>query len=703
MILAKQKNAYDEIKRFLQDLAASLIFIETSRIGDRIETALSSFGKFCRCKDILLAEFNGAEKAQIVGGVGPLAKRLEDMPWVLEQVRQGRLLSLNNGLTGLPKEAKKDKSTCKEAGISSLIAVPAIVDKHSPGVLMATFVQDEKPLTNSFVDDFQYFATLLSQALRRKDAAKRSIESDEFEHLLSEISAKYINMPFDEIEDVARNDFHRLASLLNVDRCLLHVYDEEHGGWMEKGVPNTWLKASWFSAEDGGSTKDLEEYVHEDARWSGKWKTVFDMWNKGKIHKFTHCEENDVHIRDIFSSMNIKSGTSVPIFVGGKPAGAIAASTTRSYRIWPDNTVPRLRLFGEVFINALQRKKSEKSLRDALVQVERLKEQLQADYTYLRNEIKQEHDFQNIVGNSRSLNNILLKAKQVASTDVTVLILGETGTGKGLIARAIHDSSKRKERPLIQVNCAALAPTLIESELFGYEKGAFTGAHARKIGRFEMAQGTTLFLDEIGEMPLDLQAKLLRVLQDGEFERVGGTMTIKSNVRIIAATNKNLEKEAEAGRFRLDLWYRLNVFPIHVPPLRERTEDIPLFVNFFVDKYGKWIGRHFDTISQKTIKALQAHSWPGNIRELENTIERAVIASPEGHLKIEVPSQETPVITKKIRKLEDFERDYIIEVLERTYWKIQGNSGAAKLLGFKPSTLRTRMKKLNITRPHFQD
>jgi transcriptional regulator with GAF, ATPase, and Fis domain len=287
--------------------------------------------------------------------------------------------------------------------------------------------------------------------------------------------------------------------------------------------------------------------------------------------------------------------------------------------------------------------------------------------------------------------------EQIAPTDTTVLILGETGVGKELFARAVHERSSRKARPLVKVNCAALPPNLIESELFGHEKGAFSGAHARQVGRFELANGSTVFLDEIGEFPLELQAKLLRVLQDGEFERLGNPRTVKSDVRIIAATNKNLEEEIRKGRFRQDLWYRLNGFPMTVPPLRERKDDIPVLVDFFVDKYGKKVGRSIKTIPTNAMKALREYSWPGNVRELENVIERSVVLSQSSTLKTDLPEDLNPSAYRDAT-LEDVERKHIRKVLKRTGGRIRGNKGAAEILGLKPTTLASRMKKLGIDR-----
>lgn len=337
-------------------------------------------------------------------------------------------------------------------------------------------------------------------------------------------------------------------------------------------------------------------------------------------------------------------------------------------------------------------------LQQALAEIQELKEQLQAENVYLREEIKLDHNFEDIIGQSAVLKYLLFRIEQVAVTDTTILIMGETGTGKELIARAVHHASLRHDRPLVKVNCAAMPTHLIESELFGHEKGAFTGATQRRIGRFELAQGATVFLDEIGELPLELQSKLLRVLQEGEFERLGSSRTIKVDVRVIAATNRDLKEEVQAGRFRQDLYYRINVFPLSVPPLRKRVEDIPLLVQAFVQRFNKKLGKQIDTIPQKTMEALQQYPWPGNIRELQNVIERAVITSPDSGLYVEIPALTSqPVLHQKT--LEQMEHDYILQVLKETNWTIGGKSGAASVLGLPPSTLRSRMQKLGIKRP----
>lgn len=348
-----------------------------------------------------------------------------------------------------------------------------------------------------------------------------------------------------------------------------------------------------------------------------------------------------------------------------------------------------------------ERKRKEAALRGALLEIRELKERLEAENNYLQDEISTTNSFGEIISQSPSFHEILQQVEQVADTGSTVLITGESGTGKELIARALHQLSNRADRPMIKVNCATLPSNLIESELFGHEKGAFTGAFQRKIGRFELADKGTLFLDEIGEMPIELQSKLLRALQEGEFERLGGASTIKVDVRIVAATNRKLEKEVKEGNFREDLYYRLNVFPIHCLPLRERKEDIPLLVRHFCKKFEPRIGKTIDNIPQKVLKQLTDYDFPGNIRELENIIERAVIVSKKGKLQIGnwLPKKKLKIDDEEnILTLDELQKKHITEVLRKTKWRVSGEQGAAVLLGLKPTTLESRMKKLGIER-----
>jgi len=352
-----------------------------------------------------------------------------------------------------------------------------------------------------------------------------------------------------------------------------------------------------------------------------------------------------------------------------------------------------------VSVDITARKQAEEALRQSYAEIERLRDRLQAESEYLKAEVELTQAYGEFVGRSPVIRQLLRQVEQVAPTDSSVLIRGETGTGKQLIAQAIHRLSPRKGHVMVRVNCAALPSALVESELFGREKGAYTGALTRQVGRFEVADGSTIFLDEIGELSLEVQAKLLGVLQEGQFERLGNPRTINVNVRVIAATNRDLAEEVRKGRFREDLYYRLNVFPIFMPPLRERTEDIPLLVWAFLKEFSSRMGKKINRVPRKTMEALQRHPWPGNVRELRNVLEHGAIVTNGETLK--VPMLEAPAPTPQLtQKLADSEREHILKALERTGWRIKGPVGAAAALGLKPSTLYSRMRKLGI--PHWR-
>ncbi|HOP47098.1 MAG TPA: sigma 54-interacting transcriptional regulator [Desulfobacteraceae bacterium] len=349
-----------------------------------------------------------------------------------------------------------------------------------------------------------------------------------------------------------------------------------------------------------------------------------------------------------------------------------------------------------VITDITRRKKMELELQTAFSNIKQLKERLEVENIYLREEIELKYKHEGIVGKSDRLKSVLRQVEQVAETDSTVLLMGETGTGKELIARMIHNLSQRKSMTMVKVNCAALPPTLIESELFGREKGAYTGSLSKQKGRFEIADGSTIFLDEVGELPLELQGKLLRVLQEGEFQRLGSSKTICVDVRVIAATNHDIRSAVSEGKFREDLYYRLNVFPIFVPSLRERLEDIPMLVRTFIREFEEKMGKRIETIRQKSMKSLQSYHWPGNIRELRNVIEHAMIISKGGVLNVQIPKTHSPIIEHIDLRLDSVERNHIIKILEKTGWRIKGKNGAAQILGLNPSTMHSKMKKLGV-------
>src|SRR5437867_3570872 len=391
----------------------------------------------------------------------------------------------------------------------------------------------------------------------------------------------------------------------------------------------------------------------------------------------------------------IRSVCAVPLVVGDRGLGTLTVGNPEPDAFTPESVA---------MIEAVARQVA-MAVANCLAfqEIAQLTQKLAEERLYLESEIRAEHPFGEIVGESRPLRDVLQQVETVAPTDATVLVLGETGTGKELIARAIHDRSGRRERTFVKINCAAIPSGLLESELFGHERGAFTGAIAQKIGRFEVAHGGTLFLDEVGEIPLELQPKLLRVLQEQEFERLGGTRTIKVDVRLVAATNRDLARLVEAQRFRDDLYYRLNVFPIHVPPLRERPEDIPALVRFFVGRLARPMNRHVEVIPSETLEAFRRYAWPGNVRELANLIERAMILSKGRTLDVPLAElkQRRPRVDHEdgASTLEDVERTHIRRVLGETNWMLGGPRGAAARLGMKRTTLQSLMRRLGITRP----
>jgi formate hydrogenlyase transcriptional activator len=398
----------------------------------------------------------------------------------------------------------------------------------------------------------------------------------------------------------------------------------------------------------------------------------------------------------------IRSICTVPLVVRGRSIGAVNLASRMASQFSEADAEFFQEVANQVAL-AIENMK-------AYEEIAALKARLEDENVYLQEEIRREHNFVEMVGNSAPLLAALRKVEQVAATDSTVLISGETGTGKELIARAIHGRSARRDRALVKVNCAAISAGLVESELFGHVKGAFTGAIERRVGRFELAHGGTIFLDEVGELPLDTQVKLLRVLQEQEFEPVGSSKSVRVDVRVIAATNRDLQEAVAAGRFRSDLFYRLNVFPLRVPALRERGADIPALAMFFLGQFSKKFGRRIDRVSEATMDRLVRYAWPGNIRELQNVIERAAVLCQGSVLELEqdllpvsvaetVPTAPAPESPASLATLEDMERAHILAALERTGWLIEGPKGAARILALHPNTLRSRMDKLAIKRP----
>ena len=510
-----------------------------------------------------------------------------------------------------------------------------------------------------------------------------------FERLVGNLSAKFAGLIAEEIDDTLLESLAALGEFFTADRMQLSEITRDSKvrvthSWSRPGIDPVPVGTMWA------------------AMIPGALKTVL----AGEIFSFSNIEElSDERFsvdRQTFLEVGTQAHLSVPVEVGGEILGVLTFGVLSGPHDWPEAQVNRLRLMAQVFGNALTRRDAERQLQASLAEVQNLRQRLLAESRYLEKEIAETGRFEEIIGESQVMRAILNQVDQVAPTDATILILGETGTGKELIARTLHRRSVRADRPMVKVNCAALPATLIESELFGHERGAFTGAVKTKIGRFELADEGTIFLDEIGDLPLDLQVKLLRVLQDGEFERLGSNETRTADVRVIAATNRDLIDAIKDGRFRDDLYYRLRVVPIELPPLRDRREDIPLLVWHFVRLHQ--IGQHktIRRIPNQLSKALVGYDWPGNVRELANVIERAVILTDGETLVVDeafVREQAPSAFEAGSDDLQVVERAHIVETLEKCGWKVKGRGNTAERLGLNPSTLRARMKKLGIHRP----
>ena len=508
-----------------------------------------------------------------------------------------------------------------------------------------------------------------------------------FETLLADLSSKFINLPAGEVDHEIEDAQRRVCECLSFDLCALWQWTQD--------APR-YITITHLYRPLGGPPPPGRIDGEDMAPWSLRQLAAGRIVAVASMESLPPEAARD---REVWRHYGVKSALNFPLSAGGQLFGAVTFNTVREERAWPTEIVTRLTVVAQVFANALARKVTDQALRESMAENERLRERLQAESDYLKAEIKVTQAHGEVIGRSRAIRQVLSQVEQVAPTDSSVLIRGETGTGKELIAQAIHRLSPRQGHLMVKVNCAALPSALVESEFFGREKGAFTGALTRQIGRFEVADGSTIFLDEISELSLEVQAKLLRVLQEGQLERLGSPKTLHVNVRVIAATNRDLAEDLRNGRFREDLYYRLNVFPICVPPLRERVEDIPMLVWAFLKELSLRMGKKITQIPRGTMEALQRHPWPGNVRELRNVIEHGAIVTSGDTLRVPM-LVDAPPAARKIQTLDDSQREQIVKCLERTGWRIKGPRGAAIMLGLKPSTLYNRMQKLGI--PHRQ-
>jgi len=571
----------------------------------------------------------------------PIPERMEaaeHFPWSLAQAEAGKVIVLSS-MEGVPPEAARDLEGWRHFGVKTTLTVPLSTDDGPPfGVVSFNDLQNERQWTEPIVSRL----TLISQIFANSIVRKRS-----------EQALRRSEMRLSLAADSAGAGIWSL----NLDTNRFWVTDRAR-------------TLFGFSEDDEVNLETFLDLVHLDDRPIIQ-ESLEEITRSGK---------------ELIIEYRIQRKDGEQRWMASR--GRLQRQVTPE----EDSVVMG------VTVDVTERKTQEDKLRGTLAQVRELQSQIEHENTYLKSQIQFESGRGAIVGECDVVERMLADARNVAPTDTAVLITGETGTGKELLAQVIHDQSARKKRAMIKVNCAALPAPLIESELFGREKGAYTGAMTQQVGRFEVAHRSTLMLDEIGDLPLDLQAKLLRVLEDGTFERLGSTRSIKSDVRIIAATNRDLSAMVAEGSFREDLFHRLNVFPIEVPPLRDRVEDIPRLVWTFVQEFNGKMGRSVDAIPKVVMDRLKQHSWSGNVRELRNAIERAMIVSHGRSLVISLPECRMAGEGQPC-SLEDVERRHIVRVLDRVHWRISGSGGAAEILGLPPTTLHSRLKKLGISRP----
>jgi len=524
--------------------------------------------------------------------------------------------------------------------------------------------------------------------LARLEAETKLHDRARFQEVVASISSRLITTPDDALDETIEDCLRLACEFAASDRVTLIWFHKEESRaellyyWNEHGGA-PWLDVSidsfpWISKQI----------------LNGNAVAVDDI----------QALPDDIRDKQLLTELGLRSLAVLPMVIGGEAVGTCGFGNIETRRGWSSRQLQDLQVVSDLLANVIDRLNTKKTLDGVLDELRQSSDRLQAENVYLRQEIRSTHGFNELVGESDELIACLQQVAQVAATNTTVLILGETGTGKELIARAVHERSDRSDRALVKVNCAALPENLVESELFGHEKGAFTGADSSKRGRFDLADGGTLFLDEIGDLPLDLQGKLLRVLQEGEFERVGGSESIKIDVRILAATNRRLQEAVDHGDFRADLFYRINTFPITLPALRERKSDIPMLVEHFIAKHAQSLGRDVNAVSTAMMDHLQAFSWPGNVRELESVVQRALISSDDHVLQLAEPldisrramTENTVGTVDNPLDLRAAEKEHIASILGQTEWKIAGPGGAAAKLGVPPSTLRSKMKKLGL-------
>ena len=684
--------------RLVHDVSSRLVSARSKEIDEALDDCLTNLGEYFDVQQVALGQIS------ISGELLPSLRMWGDAPavnylavdppgpeMVAHFIRNGSLTwNCFEDLDELPQW----REHCRQVGaVAGSMWFHRDFGSHVEGLALSC--PSPKVWSEDTVDCLRVVGQVLFNAYYRRRAEAETEQLQRLDRVISEVGARMLCVRDDRMDAEVNDALARVGETTDTDLCVLlqsnkdtSIYEVNYE-WNAEAIDGPVFSGVSLADDYPWLVRQLEE------------KRSLDFSNPDNFTPETRAE------LELLERSGIQSLVLEPFTTADESCGYLGLGSFNRERRWPDGSFTQMRLFGSIVADAIAHHHAHVALGHAFNEIQTLKERLTAENETLRQEVDVLYADDELIGKSHVFRATIYQAEQVASTDSTVLLLGETGTGKGLFARRIHELSGRSQRPMITVNCAALPSTLIESELFGHEKGAFTGAVSQKIGRFELADGGTIFLDEVGDLPIELQAKLLRVLQEQEYERLGSSVTRTVDTRVIAATNRDLDKLIEQGEFRADLYYRLGVFPIRAPALRERRGDIPLLVWFFISELQHRLGKEFNEVSSQAMATLSDYDWPGNVRELKNIIERAMILCPAsvlqlddwfpGHLELTSNSLQANELSGET--IEAVERAHMEKVLVACDWKIRGEGGAAERLGLKRTTLQSRMKKLGIQRP----
>ncbi len=694
------------LSEFVGEVSAGFIDLPASKIEQGIDSALASIaqalevdrsyiGIFSDARDAFSIPYLWARDSAEVGRRFASPLPISQFPIVNARLLEGHDF-LFNAFEELPPGAIEERQGFGASGVKALVIMPLRIGREIIGFVGFSCTRSQRQWTSEVLSIMRITVEIIANALDRKRREDALVDRREFEALLANLSRNFINAPLAESDTVMVEALRMAGLALQFERAAVYLRDDSVK-WLN-------LAYEWRVQDMPSLRPEFSEWRLDQVGWR---PSEFDRGQAFMLYAEQWPAEALLAQRLIKHS-GLQLFGCAPLVSGGRNFGTLALYSRHRPKLTED-FISRLTLVGEWVASALGRITAERAREKAYDELQALKSRIEGERDYLREEIRNERQGDDFLGRSEAIRATVAAIAAVAPTQASVLVRGESGVGKELIARAIHERSQRADGPLVRVNCASIPRELFESEFFGHVRGAFTGAQKDRAGRFELASGGSLFLDEIGEIPIDLQAKLLRVLQEGEFERVGDERTRTTDVRVIAATNRDLEADIAAGHFRRDLYYRLCTFPIDVPPLRDRDDDSIVLARHFLEAYARGAGRPPLTLTAEDVRLLRAYQWPGNVRELQHVLERAVILSSGNILRLDLAlprvsieaAPKAATLDKApvpMAEMKQRERDNIVAALEKTRWRVAGAGGAAAMLGLKPSTLRDKMRGFGISR-----